>query len=292
MKIHGIIPAMVTPLNKSGEINETALRRLVDFLIDGGVHGLFANGSQGEFWAFSFEEKRRVLEIVVEQTAERVPVYAGTGAITTREAAALTKDAQDVGVDAVSVITPFFIVPTPDELYGYYRDVAKATSLPVLLYGNPGRTNVPLPPDLVRRLSEIDNIVGIKDSSGDLSLVLEYVRLTDKSFAVLLGRDTLICSGILGGAKGSIAATGNVAPALIVSIYDKVQAGDLDGARQAQKELAPLRNAFTWGSFPVVIKEALDLMGLEGGPARAPIGPVSDEKRQALKALLKEMKII
>jgi len=195
-------------------------------------------------------------------------------------------------VAAVSILTPYFISPTEEELYEHYCAVAGATSLPVLLYGNPSRTGVRLSVRLVARLAEVGNIVGIKDSSGDLELTAEYIRATPADFTVLVGRDTLIYGALLYGAKGSIAASANAAPALVASIYDRFVAGDLEGARQAQAALAPLRLAFSWGTFPVVIKEALDLMGLEGGPARAPVGPLAAEQRERLEAVLRQMGLI
>jgi len=288
----GIIPAMVTPLTTDDEINEPALRRLANHLVEGGVHGLFAVGSQGEFWALAVEEKRRVWEIVVEESNGRVPVYAGTAAVTTREAIALTRQAERAGADAVSILTPFFLSPTEDELYGHYRAIAESTSLPVLLYTNPVRTGVKVSPHLLARLAEIKNIVGIKDSSGDLSLTAEYVKATPGDFAVLMGRDTLILAGLLYGAKGAIAATANVVPVLVVSIYERFKAGDIEGAICAQETLAPLRSAFSWGTFPVVIKQALDLLGMEGGSARAPVGPMSEEKRQQLADVLRGLDVI
>jgi len=289
---YGIIPAMVTPLTADDELNERALRRLTNHLIDGGCHGLFAVGSQGEFWALSADEKQRVWEVVVEETGGRVSVYAGTAATTTREALALTRLAEQAGVDALSVLTPFFVAPGEDELFDHYRAIAESTHLPVLLYTNPARTGVKISPGLLARLAEIDNIVGIKDSSGDLQLTAEYVRVVPPDFAVLMGRDTLILAGLLYGARGAIAATANVAPALVASIYDRFQAGDLEGARRAQETLAPLRLAFTWGTFPVVVKEALDLMGMEAGPARPPVGPMSPDQRQRLECVLRDMSVI
>ena len=288
----GIIPAMVTPLTTDDAINERALRKLTNHLIAGGVHGVFAMGSQGEFWAFSAEEKRRVWEIVVEETRERVPVYAGTATVTTRETIALTRFAEQIGVDAVSILTPFFVSPNENELYEHYRAIAASTRLPVLLYGNPARTGVKISPNLLARLAQIENIVGIKDSSGDLELTAEYIRVVPKDFAVLMGRDTLILGGLLYGAKGAIAATGNVAPCLVVKIYECFKAGDIAGAQRAQEELAPLRRAFSWGTFPVVIKEALDLMGMEGGPGRAPVGALTLEQRERLKGVLRDMGLI
>ncbi|MBM4466336.1 MAG: 4-hydroxy-tetrahydrodipicolinate synthase [Chloroflexi bacterium] len=289
---HGIIPAMVTPLTPDDEINVPALRSLTNYLIEGGVHGVFPVGSQGEFWALTPDEKRRVWEIVVEETNGRVPVYAGTAAITTRETITLTQLAEKVGVDAVSILTPFYVAPSDAELYDHYRAVAESTRLPIVLYTNPARTGVRISPGLLARLAEIENIVGIKDSSGDLEQTAEYIRVSPSDFAVLMGRDTLILAGLVYGAKGAIAATANVAPALVVSIYERFVAGDLEGARHAQEALAPLRLAFSWGTFPVMIKEALDLIGMEGGPARAPVGPMSDERREQLADVLREMGIL
>lgn len=289
---HGIIPAMVTPLTADDKINEPALRRLTNHLIEGGAHGLFAVGSQGEFWALSADEKQQVWEVVVEETNGRVPVYAGTAAVTTHETIALTRLAEKAGVDAVSILTPFFVSPSEDELYNHYRAIGESTSLPILLYSNPARTGVKVSPGLLARLAKIENIVGIKDSSGDLQLTAEYIRVAPPDFAVLMGRDTLIFAALLYGAKGAIAATANVVPALVVSIYERFKAGDMEGARSAQEALAPLRLAFPWGTFPVVIKEALDLMGMEGGPARAPVGPMSDKKREQLASVLRGLGII
>jgi len=288
----GIIPAMVTPLTADDAINERALRRLATHLIDGGCHGLFAIGSQGEFWAFSAEEKQRVWEIVVAEARGRVPVYAGTAAVTTREAIALTRLAEKAGADAVSVLTPYFISPNDNELFDHYKAIAESTTLPVLLYSNPARTGVRLSTSLVARLAEVPNIVGIKDSTGDLELAAEYIRTAPEKFSVLMGRDTLIYAGLLYGAKGAIAATANVKPRLVADIYDKFLAGDLEGARRAQRALAPLRLAFSWGTFPVVIKEALDLMGMEGGPSRSPVGPLTGEQRERLKGVLVDMGVV
>jgi 4-hydroxy-tetrahydrodipicolinate synthase len=286
LSIHGIVPAVVTPLHGDEEVNEPALRRLVNHLIESGVHGLFVLGSQGEFWAFDRVEAQRILETAVEEAAGRVPVYGGATALTTRETIARTLLAEQAGVDAVSVLTPFFVSPSPQELYEHYAAVAAATNLPIMLYNNPGRTGVKLAPDTVAQLALIENIIGIKDSSGELALTAEYLRLTPDDFAVLMGNDALIFAGLVQGCVGAIAASANVIPRLVVEIYDRFQVGDLDGARTAQEQLAPLRGAFNWGTFPVVIKEAMDLAGWDAGPARQPIGPLSDQARADLAELL------
>jgi 4-hydroxy-tetrahydrodipicolinate synthase len=288
----GIIPAMVTPITPDGKVNVTALRKLTSYLIEGGVHGLFPVGSQGEFYALTYEEKKKVIEVVVEETRGRVPVYAGTGAITTREAVALTQMAEAAGVSAVSVLTPFFIRPNETELLEFYTSVAKATKLPVLLYNNPGRTGVNISADFVLRASQVENIVGVKDSSGDLSLTAEYIRRTGETFSVLAGRDTLIYGTLCYGGKGAIAATANVAPKLIVEIYEAFKAGDMKRSLEAQFRLAPLRLAFDLGTFPVVIKEALNLMGIDAGVGIPPVGGISPKAKEELKQILKGMKLL
>lgn len=290
----GIIPAMVTPLDDQGRINEGALRKLTNHLIDGGVHGLFPVGSQGEFFSLTFEQKKEAIRIVVDETRDRVPVYAGTGAVTTREAIETTKMAQDLGVSAVSAITPFFLVPSQRELIAHYTAIAKACpNLPILLYSNPDRTQVPFPTSTVLELAAVENIVGIKDSSGDMSLTAEYIRLTrGMDFHVLMGRDTLIYAALCYGAKGSICATGNVDPRVPVEIYEAFLAGDHRRALEAQYRLAPLRIAFGLGTFPVVIKEALNMIGIEAGPAVPPVGPMTRENREKLRKILMEMGLI
>ena len=290
LNIHGIIPALVTPFDADEQINEAALRQLVNYLIDGGVHGLFPTGSQGEFFALTAAERARVWAIVVDETAGRVPVYAGTGAVTTREVIALNRRAEQAGVDAVSVITPYFINPTQEELYRHYIAIADATTLPVILYNNPGRTGgLALSVDLVARLAQHPNIVGIKDSGGDLSNAMALIRQTGDDFTVLMGRDTLIYAALLHGAQGAITATANVAPTLVVEIYEAFVTGDLERALAAQYRLAPLRHAFGLGTFPVVVKEALRLVGIDAGPARAPVGPPSPENVAQLKRVVTDL---
>ena len=288
----GIIPAMVTPFTSEGKINVGALRKLTNYLIDGGVHGLFPVGSQGEFYALTYDEKKKVIETVVEETRGRVPIYAGTGAITTREAIALTKMAEAAGVSAASVLTPFFIHPNENELFEFYSAIAKSTRLPLLLYNNPGRTGVNISANFVARASKIDNIVGVKDSSGDLTLTAEYIRRTDQTFSVLAGRDTLIYGTLCYGGKGSIAATANVAPKILVEIYEAFKAGDMKRSLEAQFRLAPLRLAFDLGTFPVVIKEALNLIGIDAGVGVPPVGGIKPEAKEELKKILTEMGLL
>lgn len=291
--IRGIIPPLVSPVDCEGKLNAGALKKVINYTIKGGVHGVFPIGSTGEAYALNFDERRELIRTVVEEVNKRVPVYAGTGAITTRESVKLTQMAESEGADVVSVLTPMFISPTEDELYEHYAEIAKSTKLPVLLYGNPEKTGVKLSVGLVKRLSQIDNIVGIKDSSGDMTLMGEYIRNTDRSkFNVIAGRDTMILAALVYGGAGAIAATANIAPTVAVSIYENFVKGDLKAALDAQFKLAPLRIAFGLGTFPVIMKEALKLLGMDCGGCLKPVGEISDENREKLYNILKDMSLL
>jgi 4-hydroxy-tetrahydrodipicolinate synthase len=199
--------------------------------------------------------------------------------------------AANLGVDALSVITPYFISPNQDELYDHYKEIASNTDLPIILYDNPGRTGISMSLDLIIRLSEIENIVGIKDSSGDMSKDAEIIRLTGNDFSVLAGRDTLIYGFLAYGGHGSVAATANIVPELVVSIYELFQKKDYTAALQAQFKLAPLRMAFSLGSFPVIMKEGLKLRGIEVGNTLKPIKPLTAEARERLKIIIQEVEL-
>jgi len=292
LEVKGIIPAMATPMNDSEEIDEAGTRELINYLIDSGVHGIFICGSQGESYALTEEEKKRIISIAVDEVNGRVPVYAGTGATTTKASIRLSKYAEDAGADAVTIVTPYFIKPSQNELYMHYRRIAESIDIPVLIYNNPGRTGVNLEAETVRRLAEIDNIVGIKDSSGDLTLTAQYIMECPKEFAVLAGRDSLILATLLYGGKGAVAATANVAPKLVVGIYESFIQGDLERARKLQFKLLPLRLAFNLGTFPAVVKEAMNILKRPSGPARSPVSSLPEDKRERLKSILKGIGLI
>ena len=202
--------------------------------------------------------------------------------------------AEEEGVDAVSVLTPMFITPSQDDLYAHYRSIAESTSLPVILYNNVPRTGVNITVRTCERLSEIDNIIGIKDSSGNFDLTSEYIRTTKDNpyFHVLQGRDTHILAGLTYGATGAIAATSNVAPALVVSIYENFIKGDYKAALESQFRLAPLRMAFSLGTFPMVIKSALEMIGINAGPCKSPVMDLTQDEKAELRKVLEGMNLI
>ena len=286
----GIIPAMVTPFDKNYNLDEEGIKRVINHVLKGNVHGVFISSSQGEFWALTKKEKHRLFQITVDHIDGKIPIYAGTGAESTLETIELTQVAQDVGVDAASIITPYFVKPNEAELLNHYIKIANKVDMPILVYNNPDRTGVHISPKMLEALcEECNNVVGIKDSSGNLTNTSDYINRCGDKISVLSGTDTLILATLIYGGKGAIAACANVVPKLIVNIYDKFTSGNIKEAFQSQRELMPLRLAFSLGSFPVVIKEALNMMGISVGPCRDPILPVTTENRQKILKVLKDL---
>jgi len=292
--IKGVIPPIITPVDKNENIDEKGLKKVIDHVLDGGVHGIFVMGSNGEFYAFDFENQKRAVEITVEHVNGKVPVYAGASAITTKECIKLAKMAEDIGADALTVLTPMFIKPNEKEMYNHFKAIAESTKLPILLYNNPGKTTNNISVSLLEKLSQIDNIVGIKNTSLDFAQTIEYIRVTkdNPKFKVLCGIDYYIYATLAYGGAGCVAGTANVAPRLVVDIYEKFMAGDYAGAVDAQYKLIPLRNAYNYGSFPVVMKECLNLMGIEVGSPVRPIEHCTEEKQEMIKDVLKSLDLI
>jgi len=289
MKIHGIIPPVATPMHANEDIDLPRLRWFLDELITAGVHGVFVLGTNSEFYALDEREKQEVIATAVGHVNRRVPVLAGTGAETTREAVRLTRMAEREGADGVSVITPYFISPSQSEIYDHYRRVAESTSLPVLLYNNPSTCGgLKIDPDTLGKLAELSNVRAIKDSSGDLQNTADYVRVVPEHFAVLQGRDTLIYPALALGVRGAVPATANIAPRLCVEIYSAFQRNDHAAALGAQRKLHPIRVSLSLGTPPGGVKAALTMLGRSIGPSRAPIAPLSADKQQRMRAALHE----
>lgn len=282
----GIIPALITPMTASEEVDEAGLRALIERLIEAGVHALFVLGTNGEFIALNEAEKLRIAKIAVDQARSRVPVIAGTGAYATRDVIDLNSKMLDVGVDAVSVITPYFNGATQPELFTHYERIARATTLPVMLYTIPAKAGITLTVDTVRRLAEIPNIRGIKDSGGDFDRLLQLINLRRDDFAVFTGTDSMILWTLIAGGDGAVAATTNAVPDVVTSIWKHFQAGDIAAARKAQESLRALRDAFALGTMPVVLKTAAQMLGMPAGPARSPAQPLDANARARLEQAL------
>ena len=290
----GIVVPIVTPVDSEGRLNEKAYRGLVEYLAANGIHGVFPFGTTGEFYAYDQSFYNDLLALTKDAVAGRMQIYAGANHITTKGAATIAKAVEKVGgIDALSVLTPMFVSQTQQEVYEYYREIASETSLPIIIYNNKPKTNVTVEPVTVAKLAEIDNIVAVKDSTGDMTNAEEYLRLTrGMEFSVMMGRDTLILAGLVYGATGAIASCANVAPRIAVDIYEKYVQGDMQGSLEAQFKLSALRVATNMGSFPVTLKEALKLIGHDCGDCVKPIQPLNGAQREKLRVVLSEMGLL
>jgi 4-hydroxy-tetrahydrodipicolinate synthase len=293
MQVKGIIPPVATPMLANEDLDLPRFKWYLDRLIKEGVHGIFVLGTNSEFYALDETEKQQVIATAVEHVRGRLPVFAGTGAETTREAVRLTKMAEREKVDGVSVITPYFIMPNQQEIFDHYRRIAESTSLPVILYNNPSTCGgLKIDVDTVARLAEIPNIVAVKDSSGDLQNTMEFIRVVPKRFSVLMGRDTLIYSALQFGARGSIPATANIAPALLAEVFNAFERGDMKASQAAQLRVNPIRLALSLGTAPGGVKAALDILGLGIGPCRSPIAPLTKEGEKKMRVALESAGLI
>ncbi|CAB1249418.1 4-hydroxy-tetrahydrodipicolinate synthase [Clostridium sp. WLY-B-L2] len=272
MDLKGIITAMVTPMDKQQKINYPATKQLVDYLIGSSVDGIFILGTNGEFHLLSNKEKLEFAEKVIEEVDGRVPVFVGTGGNGTEEVIKLSKEMEKIGADALSIITPYFITPSQSEVIRHYNKIAESVSLPILLYNIPGRTGMTLEPETVVELAKMDNIIGIKDSSGSFENIKKYIEITkDEKFSVLAGTDSLILKTLMAGGKGAIAATSNMIPDIVVAIYQNWLKGNMEEAQKAQEDLQPLRDTFKYGTLPSVLKKAVELYSnIPVGPPRFP----------------------
>ena len=288
-QIRGIIPPILTPMHEDESVNETELKRQIERMIAAGVHGIFCFGTNGEGYILSEAEKERILAITVETVAGRVPVYAGTGCVGTRATVRLSQIAQDLHADVLSIITPYFAAASQEELYEHYRTIAEKVSLPIVVYNIPARTGVNVAPDTVRRLAEIDNIVGVKDSSGNFDNMLQYIEKTrGMDFSVLSGNDSLILWNLLAGGTGGIAGCANVYPETMVSIYNRFIAGDVEGSRAAQDSIRSFRSCFRYGNPNTIVKKAVGMLGYPVGACRAPFQSLSEAGVTALRQVLQE----
>ncbi len=287
--IKGIISANVTPMDANEDINEKELRNHVNRSLAAGVDGVFCLGTNGEAYALNKEEKKFVIEAFVDEVKGRVPVYAGTGAATTRETIELSKIAEAAGADVLSIVAPFFAAASQQEIYNHYEAIAKSVNLPIVMYNIPARAGNAIAPETVQRLAQLDNIVGVKDSSGNFDNILQYIELTDpKEFAVLSGNDSLILWTLQAGGAGGITAVANLLPEIMVSIYSKFLEGDFQGAKAFQDSIRPIRNCFKYGNPNTIIKNATNMIGMPVGNNRAPFNYISPEAKDAIQATLEQ----
>ncbi len=286
--LRGIVPAVITPFRENEAIDYSAWQNVLEYLIASGVHGLFVVGGQGEFFTLSEEERTVAARFCAQTVAKRLPLYVNVGAVTTAETVRLAQRAQDDGVDYVVVITPYYLKPSADELYEHYSEVCRSVRTPVLAYNIPERTGVELTPAVLTRVAESnDNFVGLKDSSGKLDLIPDWKRA---GLAVFIGRDHMILDGLRMGCAGAVTACANVIPRAFVDLYNAYQAGNLEEAARLQALVEPLRQAFSLATFPSVVKEAMNMAGMNVGRSRRPVGPMPEGARAKLAAVLDKLR--
>jgi len=284
----GVSTALVTPF-REGDIDEPALRDLVERQIAAGIQGLVPCGSTGESATLSFAEHCRVVEIVVSASAGRVPVVAGTGSNNTREAIDLTTHARDAGADGALLISPYYNKPTQEGIYEHFRAIASATGFPLVPYNIPGRTGSNILPQTLARLADVEHVVGVKEACGDIAQISEVVAQCPEGFAVLSGDDALTLPILAVGGHGTISTSSNVAPAEIVALVAAARANDMDRAREVHYRLLPLFDALFCETNPIPLKAALHLMGLIGDEIRLPLTPLTEANRERLQVVLKEL---
>ncbi len=294
-KFQGIIVPMVTPFkrDKSQSINYEAAEQLTEKLIASGVSGLFVFGSNGEFHVCSPEEKTAYTKFIVNQVDGRVPVYMGTGGCSTYEATELSKHAEAIGCDAVSVINPYFMAISDAELVAYYTAIAQSVQIPVMLYNIPKSTGTNISSRVVAELAPIDNIQGIKDSSGNMDNLLAYVKAAKgNNMDVLVGSDGNISAGYACGASGAVAGTANLITDVVVGLWQALEAGDVKQAEELQADIEPIRDIIHLGSTPQTLKRSLELSGIPVGPARLPVAEVAENVDEKIIEMLDHYGIV
>ena len=287
----GSFVAIVTPF-KNGKVDAKALKELIDFHIENGTNGIVPCGTTGESATLSHHEHEEVIRIAIETCRCRVPVLAGTGSNATHEAIELTLSAQKLGADGALLITPYYNKPTQEGLSQHFVAVAKETRLPIVLYNVPSRTSINMLPETVARLSKIENIVGIKEASGNLVQVSEIIQSCSADFEVISGEDALTWPNLALGGKGVISVTANLVPEKFSKLCKAALEGDMATARSLHYELLKLNDAMFLETNPIPVKAALAIMGRIDNEFRAPLCAPSDQNLATLKSVLQQYKLV
>jgi 4-hydroxy-tetrahydrodipicolinate synthase len=287
----GVITALVTPL-RNDRVDEEALRRLVDDQIRAGIDGLVPVGTTGESPTLTNEEHIRVVQVVVEQAKKRVPIIAGTGANSTREAIELTAAAKAVGADATLQVTPYYNKPTQDGLYRHFKAVADATNLPMVVYNVPGRTGCDLLPDTIARLCEIPQMAGVKEATGNLQRAAQIIARVGDRLTMLSGDDATAMPFYAVGGRGCISVVSNVAPADMAAMWDAAAAGNWNRARELHYKVFPLSEGLFIEANPIPVKTALAMMGKIADEIRPPLYPMTGANRDKIRKILTDLKLI
>ncbi len=288
----GLGTALITPFRKDGSVDEGAVKRLVRRQIDAGGHFVSPCGTTGEAPTLSHAEKLRVVELVVEEANGQVPVLAGAGGYDTREVIALARDLERVGVDGLLSVTPYYNKPTQEGLYQHYKAIAEGTPLAIMLYNVPGRTGVNIDVNTVVRLSDLANIVAVKEASGNVVQMAEIIAAVPEDFLLLSGDDPLAVAAMAIGGRGLVSVTSNAAPAEMTQIIELAEKGDFAGARRLHSWLLPFIQVNFVESNPIPVKAAMAAMGLIEETYRLPLVPPSTAARDKIMKVLQALKLL
>lgn len=290
--IRGSMVALATPMHPNGDLDWEALDRVVDIHLENGTDSIVAVGTSGESATLDYDEHLEVVKRVVKRVAGRIPVIAGTGANSTREAIEMTRGAKEAGADACLLVTPYYNKPTQEGLVLHYTAVAEAVDIPQILYNVPGRTACDMQPETVVRLSVVKNIVGIKEATGDIDRARFLVENTPDDFAIYSGDDGTAIELILAGGQGNISVTANIAPAQMAELCRLGLEGKTDEARALQAKLMPLHSAMFTESNPIPVKWAMHELGWCDTGIRLPLTPLSADLRASLVDTLKQSELL
>lgn len=290
--ISGSMVALVTPMDAQGGLDWDALSKLVDFHLQEGTNAIVAVGTTGESATLDVHEHVEVIRRVVDQVAGRIPVIAGTGANSTREAVELTQNAKSVGADACLLVTPYYNKPTQEGLYQHFRHIAEAVAIPQILYNVPGRTACDMLPETVERLAKVANIIGIKEATGDLQRGQEILDRVSTDFLVYSGDDATAVELMLMGGKGNISVTANVAPRAMAELCAAAMRGDADTARAINERLMPLHKNLFIESNPIPVKWALHEMGMMQDGIRLPLTWLSPRCHEPLRQAMRQSGVL
>lgn len=291
--ISGSIVALLTPMHPDSlEVDWDALKKLVDWHIEQGTNSIVAVGTTGESATLNVAEHAQVISVVVQQAAGRIPIIAGTGANSTAEAIELTQAAADAGADACLLVTPYYNKPTQEGLYLHYRAIAEAVAIDQILYNVPGRTACDMLPETVLRLSAIDNIVGIKEATGDLERARQIIDLCPEGFAIYSGDDETARELMLLGGHGDISVTANVAPKLMSEMCAAALSGDADRAQAIDIKLAGLHSSLFVEANPIPVKWAVAELGLLANALRLPMTPLSESHHEVVRAAMRSAELV
>ncbi|MEH7391031.1 4-hydroxy-tetrahydrodipicolinate synthase [Bacillus sp. JJ1474] len=292
--IRGAYPVLITPMTEAQEIDWGGVKNNVNYFLDQGVSGLVINGSTGEFVSLSKEEKFQMVETVLKEVNGRIPVIVGTAAETTKETIEYTKQAEAHGADCALIINPYYMKPKENEIYYHFKEVSNAVNIPIMLYNNPFTSGVNLSTELMLQIGrECENVTHIKESSGEIGKVRDLARQGKGDFEVFCGAEELVMESYFVGATGWISVAGNIVPKLVTDMFNHFQNGEIEKAWAINDRILPLCSFLEGsGKYVQIVKRAMDLQGLAGGPARYPRLGLSQEEEQKLKELLASLETI